>query len=183
MNERNPVNPDAKSDAVSHIACITCGYDLRGQSIDSKCPECGMPVERSIRGDLLQYANRDWMRSVTRGAALVKWGVWCVTAYIPLMVVVAILFGIVLAGRVSVVYENVAMYVLTGALVIGLMFGGAGIFIATGAEPRSAIEESLWSARRLARYSVVAVVIASSVQIAMLSIPAFAAVPILRRSG
>jgi hypothetical protein len=30
------------------IRCRTCGYDLRGQTRDGKCPECGRPYRRIL---------------------------------------------------------------------------------------------------------------------------------------
>lgn len=33
----------------SNYRCITCGYDLSGSAIGGNCPECGTPVEQTIR--------------------------------------------------------------------------------------------------------------------------------------
>lgn len=30
------------------LACVTCGYNLRGLAMNGNCPECGMPIQPSI---------------------------------------------------------------------------------------------------------------------------------------
>src|SRR5690606_9951670 len=37
-------------------ACIGCGYALRGLPVAGVCPECGMAIARSFRGDRLAAA-------------------------------------------------------------------------------------------------------------------------------
>lgn len=32
-----------------HVYCLGCGYDLHGATIGGRCPECALPVERSVR--------------------------------------------------------------------------------------------------------------------------------------
>jgi hypothetical protein len=59
------------------LTCGRCGYNLRGQSLDAKCPECGMIVSRSARNDLLRYSDRQWLRTVSNG-------------FIPLMICAAL---------------------------------------------------------------------------------------------
>lgn len=183
MIDNNAPNLAPKRDAIEQVSCITCGYDLRGQSIEDKCPECGAPVEQSLRGDLLQYADPSWLRTIARGAALVKWGVWLVVAYIPLVIAVAIVFGLVLAGRVSVVYENAATYFALGVLVIGLLLGGAGAFLSTTVDPKTASQESGLSTRLLTRLGVTAVALVASLQGALMAIPSIASIQIIKSAG
>lgn len=37
----------AANDAIDPLKCAKCGYDLRGQGLESQCPECAFPVRRS----------------------------------------------------------------------------------------------------------------------------------------
>jgi hypothetical protein len=49
------------------LACFGCLYDLRGQSADGRCPECGQPVAASTREDRWDRADARWQRGVRRG--------------------------------------------------------------------------------------------------------------------
>ncbi len=55
--------------------CVHCGYNLRGLPLDGKCPECGEAVRRSLLGDLLKYADPDWLDRLRFGAALKLWNI------------------------------------------------------------------------------------------------------------
>ena len=70
------------------IACLKCGYDVRAQGVDGRCPECGMPVARSMQGRFLRTADARWLLSL-RQATLV------VAASLAL-----------LAGVVTAIYED-----------------------------------------------------------------------------
>jgi hypothetical protein len=39
--------------------CSYCGYNLRGLEKDGRCPECGVAIAQSIRGDLLRITGAD----------------------------------------------------------------------------------------------------------------------------
>lgn len=49
------------------VPCRNCSFNLRGLSPESNCPECGTPIWRSIRGNLLIYAGADYLSSLSRG--------------------------------------------------------------------------------------------------------------------
>src|SRR5262245_41648611 len=55
--------------------CLSCGYNLRGLSSAMQCPECGTPVERSLRGNVLEYASAEYRLDLERGALIVELGV------------------------------------------------------------------------------------------------------------
>lgn len=50
------------------ISCISCGYDLRGLSSDSRCPECAEPIENSLKPNLLRFADPERLTLIARGA-------------------------------------------------------------------------------------------------------------------
>ena len=55
----------------AQLACIRCGYDLRGLSLDADCPECGLAVHRSAAaasGTGLADAPPPWVGTVAAGA-------------------------------------------------------------------------------------------------------------------
>ena len=56
------------------LACLRCGYNLRGLSLDSRCPECNLEVAPCARGDLLRYADHAWVRRLAKGTELLVWG-------------------------------------------------------------------------------------------------------------
>lgn len=49
------------------IPCLTCGYNLRSLAPDNQCPECGSPVDASLRGNYLRFANPDWVATLASG--------------------------------------------------------------------------------------------------------------------
>ena len=51
--------------------CIHCRYNLRGLDPQTKCPECGTPVLKSISAPLLRCEDPDWLRSISFGFTLV----------------------------------------------------------------------------------------------------------------
>lgn len=59
----------------THQPCIRCSYDLHGLPMSGNCPECGVPVERSLRGDLLQFADESYRATLLRGVSLIMFGI------------------------------------------------------------------------------------------------------------
>lgn len=51
--------------------CFRCSYDLRGLPMNGKCPECGTPVIESMRGNLLHFADKDYVNRLHSGVSLV----------------------------------------------------------------------------------------------------------------
>jgi hypothetical protein len=50
------------------VPCRRCGYDLRGLPESGACPECGNAVGWSLRGNLLNYSDPDWVERLALGA-------------------------------------------------------------------------------------------------------------------
>jgi len=80
-----------------HQPCIRCGYDLIALGTGGSCPECGTPIERSMRGDLLRFSAPEYLAGVHRGVFLVQ------TAIIVTIIgAVVLIFGsIVLSALTS----------------------------------------------------------------------------------
>ena len=65
------------------VAYISCGYSLQGLRDGGSCPECGKLISESLRGDLFQFSEPVYIKSLYTGAKLV-------VASILLMVILVI---------------------------------------------------------------------------------------------
>lgn len=50
------------------VPCIRCKYNLRSLAPAGHCPECGAPIDASIRSGLLRYADPEWVARLASGA-------------------------------------------------------------------------------------------------------------------
>lgn len=71
-----PAPPPRPPDRVvdEECSCIRCGYSLRGLRASGQCPECGLPVGVSLRGDLLRWADERFITALARGLNLILTG-------------------------------------------------------------------------------------------------------------
>jgi len=99
-----------------HAPCLRCGYDLASLPLEGVCPECALPVSRSVSGDLLRFADPRWSRRVHRGLRVVfRTVVWLLVATILMIVVL--------------VFDEATATRGTGAAA-GVPSAGAGVTIA-----------------------------------------------------
>lgn len=63
---------DAPTDVIdADVPCAACGYNLRSSRRDGVCPECGVPVARSLgRDNPLWEARPAWLRSLSCGVIM-----------------------------------------------------------------------------------------------------------------
>ncbi len=119
------------------LKCTRCGYNLRGLTLSKLCPECGTSIERSIHGNLLRYADPDWVNKLRLGALLTLWNL-----------LIAILLGAAAAALPSMGTPQVVASMLS---LIGGIFGLWAIFLLTTPEPAIAFEEDPITLRKLVR--------------------------------
>lgn len=62
------VEPDL---ATTDVLCKQCGFNLHGLQRDGNCPECGLPIWRSIAGNLLKFSSAEYVAGLSRGLACV----------------------------------------------------------------------------------------------------------------
>lgn len=123
--------------------CIRCGYNLRGLSKGGLCPECGIPIERSLRGDLLKYADPEWLEKLRFGVSLKLWNI---VLSILLAFGVSILIGVAGWGQP----------LLMTTTWIGAVLGLWATFLITAQEPRISLQEDTVTLRTTIRFCAVA---------------------------
>ncbi len=117
--------------------CVICGYNLRGLKPGGRCPECGSPVDRSVHGNLLRYADRGWLEKVFLGIRLMLWSI-----LLTILVVVTTLIAAALGAPPVILLA--AQFFLAG---IDL----AAAFLVTAQEPSIALSEDTVTLRKTIR--------------------------------
>lgn len=128
---------------IANTACRRCGYNLRGLREDGRCPECGTPIGLSTRGDLLRFADPDWVDKLARGVRYMLWGLLVV-------VVAGGLGGCVLkSGGLPTACVG-AFTILAGLLNV------YGAWLLTSPDPSRVGEDRLVTARKIVRIGLIA---------------------------
>lgn len=71
----------------TNLRCAFCGYNLRTLGLAAVCPECGRPVQDSIRHGSLGYADPGWLRKLRTGVTIPLWTILAgVVLYVVLIV-------------------------------------------------------------------------------------------------
>ncbi|MEE8154165.1 MAG: hypothetical protein V3T53_04290 [Phycisphaerales bacterium] len=153
--------------------CVTCGYHLRSLPIEQSCPECGTPIELSLRGDLLSQSDPAWVARLARGQSLLMFGVrLCLIVMVCTVAIPFLGFGLgfVFASGFGFNIPSWVFSVLFlsfgGALIVGTLFATLGCTLVTTQDPRDSLRESPTSNRTVARkalFAMYACVPASSV--------------------
>lgn len=79
----------------SNVQCVRCGYVLAGLKPDGVCPECGLPVETSVRDVWLTRRSVSYRWVVRSGAAMVLFGTAVMTIGFYVALGVALLWHLV----------------------------------------------------------------------------------------
>ena len=123
--------------------CLTCGYALRGLNESGTCPECGKPVQDSLRIALLEESEARHVRRLALGAALAFW---------PAVAIVLMWIGLIAAE-----VERLELGAWEYAVVLPVAGFVAGWWLLTTAEPGRADERP--SLRVLVRTSLIVSVV------------------------
>ncbi len=143
---------DERGEIVVDHECKKCGYNLRGLREDGRCPECGTPIGLSTTGDLLRFADPEWVEKVARGLKIILW-----------MILVGLIAGIlgVLAGAtISEEAGTVLMFV------VGLI-SFYGVWLMTEPDPSGIGEDPNITARKVIRITLVVGLLSSPLQLAV----------------
>ena len=132
------------------IHCIHCGYNLRSLLPDQACPECGRPVEPSLRGDMLCFSSPAWLAKLAWGTVwlILGWVQWLVF-YVLQFVWRPLLQQQLAVGTMAVSVQQVLCYSMDAAEFVG-------IWMVTCRDPRRLDERSPLDPRVLARILLVA---------------------------
>lgn len=132
------------------LNCVRCGYNLRGTTAAGRCPECGEPVETTLRPDLLHTADPAWLGKLRKGSN------WLIVAIIVSLAMIPV--GMVI-GVASASSPNPSGTLPTGTLLVlgglGLIFSAiyaVAIWLMT--EPEPDVNQPIVS-RSLARWLIV----------------------------
>ncbi|MGD9690472.1 MAG: hypothetical protein AB7K52_12100 [Phycisphaerales bacterium] len=147
----SPGLPPDEAVVTRPVWCPQCGYSVLGLRTSGVCPECGCPVERALKGNLLQFAAPEYVRMLARGALLAALGAFAsliAALGVPAATVAVALYGLrpwmpqveAIGGALSLVAAGV-----------GLL----GWWLLSAPDPGwRGVDESL-SARKLVRAAVV----------------------------
>lgn len=152
--------------------CLNCGYDLAGLSAEDRCPECGSPVERSLRGAMLIYSSPEYLKKLHTGLFLIQLGIiltvllTVVGAFVGIFAAAAG-FGAAPGGGGAAAGTAVNAFTLASSLLgIGVAFVSlAGWWLFTTPDPALSQQETGKSARLWVRGAVVARAAMSVVQL------------------
>ncbi len=144
--------PSASAALQQDVRCTVCGYNLRGLGVGGSCPECGRAISDSCQGDLLRYADPNWVMRMYRGALLVSAAFGLFFAY---LIVGGMAFAAVqLAGFQIDAWLKVGPYLLRVVLTASVVIALLGVFLITSQEPREYLLERTTAIRRLARGAI-----------------------------
>ncbi len=148
--------------------CRHCGYDLRGLSADSTCPECGTLISDSIGDEGLASADPAWLSRISRGIRSVVVACGLLVAAFVLILFVDMRFDTWLDAR-----PVVRAAIQDGPRFLVLLFLLVGVLDVVAQEPRIIERERPLATRRLAT-------IAASISIPLLVLRAAFGEPYLR---
>ncbi|MCP4247116.1 MAG: serine/threonine protein kinase [bacterium] len=139
------------------LPCVGCGYNLRGQTRGSLCPECATPIRRSMTGDLLTGADVEWLQRVCRGQSAINTA--CLSGLLLLLLVVGLVF-VAAADLVSASLEARLLQVLGWLPLVPAVLLLVGTLGVTALDPRLTLTEQPLALRRLVRWAAVLTVAA-----------------------
>jgi hypothetical protein len=142
------------------VACVRCGYHLRGIESAGVCPECGTPASESLKGTLLQHSSPEYVASLAMGILLI---VVCVVGRIASVLVFDV--GGAFSGLTRIADAVQAAFDLLLSIVLFW-----GYYKLTQPDPRFLGGNEPNGARRVVRFAAATIIvcaIASSVGAAL----------------
>lgn len=163
-----PLPPADGSPLTIDFKCTSCGYNLRGLSPISKCPECAFPVAHSIYGGSLTAGAPQFRSAIINGLTCITYAV---------LVFLAVHWAWLLNRAIEKsVLSDVCTYTSLTAQVVML----AGAWLVTSPDTGINADAQPRSAQRTARVAavIIAALIAVQVLIMVLTIALGATAPL-----
>ena len=161
----SPSGQDASGYVIQPIPCRACGQQLQGLHEAHRCPQCGMPVGRSVQPGVLRFAPPAWLGVVRSGLLLEFWTIITAIILVTIAIVALLVWAFGGARSASGPPDIQGMmakspFITIAGPIIGLIFTGLltyGIWLITTPEPQpgAAIEgpKTRQTARGLALFS------------------------------
>jgi len=137
---------------ITDVYCRRCGYNLRGLRHDGRCPECGTPVGLSTFGDLLRFADPDWVDKLALGIKYILWGL-----------AITIVTGLV--GSCLTSWAGTGSVILQVVLLAAGLVGVYGAWLLTEPDPSGLGEDRYLTARKLIRIALIVGLLNSCLQV------------------
>ena len=154
-NTRSLVSGETnRPSSTSDPLCVGCGHNLRGIASDECCPECGVPVTRSMGGDLLSAADPRWLERLCRGQLYL--------AIIPVALIALWVTMLPLEAAFDDFLRENRHFIIVTRAIQGLLWFAClllGVVGVTTRDPRLTFTERPIGLRRLARGAAVAVLV------------------------
>jgi hypothetical protein len=125
--------------------CVHCSYPLDGLRPSGACPECGRPVEDSIKGFLLRWASPEYLWELKSGLSL----------YLNGILVMIVVFMLNIAAEAAAPGDRIIGAVMTGLGLIPSVMMILGFWRYTAPDPGYVGQESPSSARQIARIGLI----------------------------
>lgn len=106
-------HPDHGPVVIGDRPCTSCGYNLSGLPVSGVCPECGQPVQRSLLGELLQFASPSYVKQVDSGLWII---LAAIIAYVLLIVLRVTLIAAFINGKNAAGFTGASVEILTQGL-------------------------------------------------------------------
>ncbi len=139
--------------------CVGCAYQLDGLPVDGTCPECGTPIELSLREPTLANTSQEYLRTIKSGLSFVLNG-------ILLMIMVQVL-------TIVATFAAMAAPGSIGSVTLIAQFAGLGVSLLiivgywkyTAPDPSQVALEKSNAARKVIR-----IVVASQAAVSVVSV-------------
>ena len=176
MVDQPPIEPPHLSQHTD-LPCVRCAYSLTGLPLDAVCPECGTPISNTITGDRLEFADADYLASLTKGATLLNRATTCILVLIISLLLLAIGFAIaweMIGTPIGEQFEGVGTFLVLAWILFSMVLWFLGSLHLLTPDPHAPEPPNVASARSTARFTAkIAFISSALIIIAQLAYQAF----------